>query len=44
MKVKEMLDAGDNEQQVKDKIALKLLRLSNEGRDGFILTDFPRNI
>ena len=40
--VKEMLDAGDIDAQINNKVALKLLRLSNTGRDGFILTDFPR--
>ena len=44
LKAKDMLDAGDHAQQVKDKLALKLLRLSNGGRDGFIMTDFPRNL
>lgn len=26
---------------MKDRVALKMLRLNNTGRDGFILTDFP---
>jgi adenylate kinase family enzyme len=38
-----MLDAGDHEQLVKDKVALKMLRITNTGRDGFILIDFPRH-
>ena len=38
-----MLDAGDHQQLVKDKVALKMLRLTNTGRDGFILVDYPRN-
>jgi len=42
LKAKEMIDAGDIDQQLKDKLALKLLRVSNLGRDGFILKDFPR--
>ena len=42
LKVKAMIDNGDLDQQIKDKIALKILRLSNTGREGFILTDFPR--
>ena len=42
LKAKEMIDAGDIDQQLKDKLALKLLRISNVGRDGFILKDFPR--
>lgn len=44
MKVKEYIDNGDIDAQIRDKIALKLLRLTNTGRDGFILTDFPRNV
>ena len=42
LKVKDMFEAGDIDQQIKDRVALKLLRLTNTGRDGFILTDFPR--
>ena len=37
-----MVDAGDESQLVSDKIALKLLRLTNNGKEGFILIDFPR--
>ena len=37
-----MLDAGDHSQLINDKVALKLLRLTNTSREGFILTDFPR--
>ena len=44
MKVKDYVDNGDLDAQIRDKIALKLLRLTNTGRDGFIMTDFPRNI
>ena len=42
MKAKEMLDAEDIDQQLKDRLALKLLRITNTSRDGFVLTDFPR--
>ena len=42
LKVKEMLDAGDIDAQINNKVPLVLLRLSHTGRDGFILTDFPR--
>ena len=37
-----MLDAGDQDQLLKDRVALKMLRVTNTSRDGFILTDFPR--
>ena len=33
LKVKAMIDNGDLDQQIKDKIALKILRLSNTGRE-----------
>ena len=42
LRVRDMLNAGDHDQLVKDKVALKLLRLTNTSREGFILTDFPR--
>ena len=42
IKAKDMLDAGDIDQQIKDQLAIKLLRVTNATRDGFILTDFPR--
>jgi len=44
LKVKEMIDNKDTDQMLKDRVALKLLRLTNTGREGFILTDFPRII
>ena len=44
LKVKDYIDNEDVDAQIRDKIALKLLRLTNTGRDGFILTDFPRNV
>ena len=44
LKAKDMLDAGDVEQQVKDRLALKLLRITNASREGFIITDFPRMV
>jgi hypothetical protein len=39
--VKEMLDANNMEAILHDKIALKLLRLHDVSRNGFILADFP---
>ena len=44
LKAKEMLDAGDIDQQIKDRLALKMLRITNSSREGFVLTDFPRNV
>ena len=39
-----MLDADDQDQLLKDRVALNMLRLTNQGRDGFILSDFPRDL
>jgi len=44
LRVKEILDNGDKDQLLKDKVALKILRLTNTGRDGFILSDYPSNL
>ena len=43
-KVKEILQAGDHETLLKEKIPLKLLRLTPHAQEGFILTDFPSNV
>lgn len=42
LKAKEMLDEGDIDQQLKDQLAIKMLRISDHSTDGFVLTDFPR--
>ena len=39
-----MIDAGDYDALVKERVALKLLRVSSAAREGFILTDFPNNV
>merc|ERR1712070_1330480 len=44
VKVKEMLDAGDTDALIKERVALKLLRITNVARDGFVLTDFPNYV
>jgi adenylate kinase family enzyme len=36
-----MIDAEDFDAQLKDRLVLKLLRVTSATRDGFILTDFP---
>lgn len=38
-----MVNAGDNEGIHKEKISLKLLRLTAATQGGFILTDFPNS-
>jgi hypothetical protein len=43
LRVRDMIRAGDVEQIHKEKIPIKLLRLSAAAQDGFILTDFPHN-
>ena len=42
LKAKEMLDQNDIDQQIKDQLAIKLLRITDQSSDGFVLTDFPR--
>lgn len=44
LRVKDMLKEGDTDMLHKEKIPLKLLRLNPASADGFILTDFPRDI
>ena len=44
MRVADMVNAGDHDAILKEKIGVKLLRVTDTGRDGFILTDFPNNI
>lgn len=39
-----MINAGDSEGLVKERVHLKLLRLSSQTQNGFVLTDFPSNI
>ena len=39
-----MVKAGDSEAILKEKIGTKLLRVTDTGRDGFILTDFPNGL
>ena len=40
-KVAELVRAGDQEKLIKEKIPLKLLRLTPAAQDGMILVDFP---
>jgi adenylate kinase family enzyme len=39
-----MINAGDSEGLVKERVHLKLLRLSTQTQNGFILSDFPSNV
>ena len=43
-KVKEILDSGDKDTIQKEKLGLKLLRISEYAQEGFILSDFPNSI
>ena len=43
LKVKDMINAGDGDALLQEKVYLKLLRLCSQAQDGFILTDFPNN-
>lgn len=40
-KISEMVNANDYEALVREKIPIKLLRLTAEAQDGLIITDFP---
>ena len=40
-KVKEILENKDGETLLREKIPLKLLRLTPHAQEGFVLTDFP---
>lgn len=42
--VQQMLREEDHEAILKEQIPLKLLRLMPEAQDGFVLSDFPRNV
>jgi len=42
-RVRDIYAAGDQDALKKERIATKLLRVSAEAREGFILTDFPNN-
>jgi hypothetical protein len=39
-----MINAEDADGLIKERVHLKLLRLSSQTQNGFVLTDFPNNI
>ena len=41
LKVADMVKAGDAEALYKEKVPLKLLRLTEAAQDGFVLLDYP---
>jgi hypothetical protein len=43
-KVRDMVNAGDADALLRERIHLKLLRLTPQAQDGFILTDFPNTV
>lgn len=43
MRVKDILDAGDEETLLKERIPLKLMRLTDATQEGFVMTDFPQS-
>eukprot|EP00352_Strombidinopsis_acuminata_P007515 CAMPEP_0176378028 /NCGR_PEP_ID=MMETSP0126-20121128/29322_1 /TAXON_ID=141414 ORGANISM="Strombidinopsis acuminatum, Strain SPMC142" /NCGR_SAMPLE_ID=MMETSP0126 /ASSEMBLY_ACC=CAM_ASM_000229 /LENGTH=181 /DNA_ID=CAMNT_0017740143 /DNA_START=118 /DNA_END=663 /DNA_ORIENTATION=- len=43
-KVKDMIEAGDEDALVREKVPLKLLRLTETAQEGFLLMDFPQTI
>jgi adenylate kinase family enzyme len=44
IRVRDMLNAGDEEGLIKEKVHTKLLRLCSQAQNGFVLTDFPANV
>lgn len=44
LRVRDMINAGDQEGLVKERVHLKLLRLCSQAQNGFVLTDFPSNV
>ena len=44
LRIRDMINAGDEEGLVKDKVHTKLLRLCSQAQNGFVLTDFPANV
>ena len=44
MLVKEMMEEEDYEALIKDRIPIKLLSLTAQASDGFVMTDFPQNV
>lgn len=44
LRVKSMVDEGDHDGLLKEKIALKMMRLSAETQRGFILIDHPLSL
>lgn len=43
LRVRDIIKAGDTETLLKEKVPLKLLRLSANAQGGFVLTDFPNS-
>lgn len=44
LRVKDMINAGDEDALIKERIHVKLLRLIPQASHGFVLTDFPNNV
>lgn len=44
LRVRDMINAGDSDGLAKERVHVKLLRLCDQAQNGFVLTDFPRNI
>ncbi len=44
LRVRDMINAGDSDALTKERVHIKLLRLSSQTQNGFVLTDFPKNI
>lgn len=44
LRARDMIEAGDQDALVREKIYIKLLRLTAAAQEGFVLTDFPKNV
>lgn len=44
LRVRDMVNAGDGDALVKERVYVKLLRLCSQAQNGFVLTDFPSNV
>ena len=42
--MRDIINAGDGDALVKERVHMKLLRLTSQTQNGFVLTDFPTNV
>ena len=44
LRVRDIINAGDADAMIKERVHVKLLRLCSQAQNGFVLTDFPHNV